>query len=234
MIAAFLVRTPLYEEIKRGDTAGGLYNGFVAFDGKLPLSMAGGASCYSTSLDSMIDVHGGITYDHNNGSDLFLPEGYMVPIIPLTALPSPDELRNLRIVGFNTLHPDDTADKWGFSAVREETLRLMRHIENGSMNDYITFDDFRRLVHNLRKIGGLEVYVENAKGDSIDMYQFEFSDLVNNGAYLYADKDANIETIESGDHELEKKFHEIWDEITSGGGKPFIKSCQWITALKRA
>ena len=69
----------------------------------------------------MVSVHGGITYDSNMNTTL--------PIIPLTAIPSTEELKNFRCIGFDTLHCDDTRDKWPIEKVKEETLRLMHQIE---------------------------------------------------------------------------------------------------------
>lgn len=73
------------------------------------------------TLDDLVRVHGGITYDSGIDVDS--------PLIPLTALPSPDVLKTLRCIGFNTLHCDGTRDNWPIERVKEETLSLMQQIE---------------------------------------------------------------------------------------------------------
>ena len=126
MIIAFLRWNPFYHKLREkwGDdpSVGGEYNGYVAFDAELPLSFMSGASWEdSKSLDCLIDVHGGITYD----SEMDIT----YPMIPLTAIPSPEELKTFRCIGFDTLHSGDTRDKWPLEKVKEETLSLMQQIE---------------------------------------------------------------------------------------------------------
>ena len=126
MVIAFLRWNPFHHRLREkwGDdpSVGGEYNGYVAFDAELPLSSMSGASWEDTeSLDNLLDIHGGITYD----SDI----DTTYPMIPLTAIPNPEELKKFRCIGFDTLHYSDTRDKWPMERVKEETLNLMRQIE---------------------------------------------------------------------------------------------------------
>ena len=128
MIIAFLEPNPFFFKYRKGYDDelnwGGEFNGYVAFDKELPLSHQGGASYDdSNSLDYLVDVHGGITFDNPM---LVLKD---VPIIPLTAIPAPEELKKFRCIGFDTLHYGDTKERWTIDAVKEETLRLMKQIE---------------------------------------------------------------------------------------------------------
>ena len=86
--------------------------------------MSGGDIEDDNILDNIVDVHGGITFDH--------PMTDMIneSIIPLTAIPDPKTLKNFRVIGFDTVHYGDTKAKWPIEAVKEETLRLMKQIES--------------------------------------------------------------------------------------------------------
>lgn len=127
MVVAFLRWNPFHHKIREkwGDdpSVGGEYNGYVAFDTELPPSNMSGADWEDDkSLDYLINVHGGITYD----SDI----DTTYPMIPLTAMPDPEELKTFRCIGFDTLHACDTRDKWPLERVKEETLDLKKQIEN--------------------------------------------------------------------------------------------------------
>lgn len=126
MVIAFLRWNPFHHRLmkKWGDdpTIGGEFNGYVAFDTELPPSWQGRGSFESDDvLDRMVSVHGGITYD----SEMDIT----YPMIPLTAMPDPEELKTFRCIGFDTLHCDDTRDKWPIEMVKAETLELMHQIE---------------------------------------------------------------------------------------------------------
>ena len=126
MVIAFIKWNPFHHRLYKDDfNRGGEYNGYVAFDGELPLSYQGGADYESDDvLDHMVDVHGGITLDYASLED-WIDE----PIIPLTVIPEPEKLKTLRVIGFDTLHCDDTKDRWPIERVKEETLNLKRQIE---------------------------------------------------------------------------------------------------------
>lgn len=122
MTIAFLQRNPLYDYIVEGKDDGGLYNGYVATDKELPLSYQGGADWSdSNALDNFVNVHGGITYDSTYGE--------FREIIPLTSIPDLEILKNMRVIGFDTLHSSDTQERWPFEAIKAETLRLLKQIE---------------------------------------------------------------------------------------------------------
>jgi hypothetical protein len=126
MVIAFLMMNPFHHKLYKGDyDGGGEYNGYVAFDGVLPESCQGSSTWddYDSTLDSMVHVHGGITFD--NPMVALLKE----PIIPLTPIPDRDTLKTLRCIGFDTLHCDDTREKWPIEAIESETIRLMEQIE---------------------------------------------------------------------------------------------------------
>ena len=122
MVVAFLRMSPMHRAFSREGMSpikGGEYNGYVAFDKELPQSWQGLASFLDdNTLDNLVDVHGGITYDAPM-SDL-----ENEPIIPLTEIPSPEVLKTFRCIGFDTLHACDTAEEWTINAVKAETLRL--------------------------------------------------------------------------------------------------------------
>lgn len=126
MVIAFLKMNPFHHKFYKGDfNGGGEYNGYVAFDAELPASWQGGASYEDDNvLDHMVDVHGGITLDCS------MAEMLDDQIIPLTAMPAPEELKNYRCIGFDTLHCDDTRDKWPIEAVKAETLNLMKQVKD--------------------------------------------------------------------------------------------------------
>ena len=103
---------------------GGEYNGYVAFDKELPPSWQGSGSFDSDNvLDRLVHVHGGITFDNSMSA---LTD---CPIIPLTEIPNPEILKNFRCIGFDTLHCDDTKERWTLEATKEEALNLMKQIE---------------------------------------------------------------------------------------------------------
>lgn len=126
MVIAFLRWNPFHHKLREkwGDdpTIGGEYNGYVAFSEELPPSWQGSFSFDRDDvLDRIINVHGGITYDSK--------VDITYPMIPLTAMPSPEELKTFRCIGFDTLHSGDTRDMWTLEKVKEETLSLMQQIE---------------------------------------------------------------------------------------------------------
>ena len=127
MVIAFLMWNPFHHSVfdreKNNCNPGGEYNGYVAFDTKLPLSFQGGSNDVHT-LDDEINVHGGITFD----DEMTCLEN--AAIIPLTAIPSPNELKNYRCIGFDTVHYGDTLEKWPIEAVKKETLNLKKQIED--------------------------------------------------------------------------------------------------------
>ena len=127
MIVAFLRWNPFHYRLREkwGDdpSIGGEYNGYVAFDAELPQSSMSGANWEDReSLDYLINVHGGITYDSEMDTTY--------PMIPLTAMPAPEKLKTFRCIGFDTLHDGNTRDEWPIEKVKEETLDLMHQIEN--------------------------------------------------------------------------------------------------------
>ena len=129
MVIEFLMMNPFHHRFKGSDSLdiGGEYNGYVAFDKELPLSWQGGTPFEDNNcLDNLVNVHGGITFDHNLKD--VLDSGTM-SIIPLTAIPEPDVFKDLRCIGWDCLHDGDTRGKWPLEAVKEETLELMRQIE---------------------------------------------------------------------------------------------------------
>ena len=124
MVIAFLKWNPFHHKLHKGTYEGGEYNGYVAFDKELPLSCQGGAYWEdNNSLDNKVGVHGGITLDRK------MSDWIEEPIIPLTAIPEPEVFKNLRVIGFDTLHCDDTKEYWTFERTKEETLSLKRQIE---------------------------------------------------------------------------------------------------------
>lgn len=126
MVIAFLRENPFHHVFRKGmpPIEGGEYNGYVAFDKELPQSWQSTADFrLNGTLDNLVDVHGGITYDNS----MFDFENE--PIIPLTEIPSPEVLKTFRCIGFDTLHAGDTAEKWTTDAVKAETLRLKEQIE---------------------------------------------------------------------------------------------------------
>ena len=125
MVIAFLMMNPFHHKLYKGNyDRGGEYNGYVAFDGKLPLSLQGGADWEDdNTLDNMVSVHGGITFD----SPMSNLTG--CAIVPLTSIPNPETLKKFRCIGFDTLHCGDTKEKWPEDAVKAETLRLKEQIE---------------------------------------------------------------------------------------------------------
>ena len=126
MVIAFLMMNPFHHKLYKEEyNEGGEYNGYVAFDGVLPESFQGSSTWddYDNTLDSMVHVHGGITFD--NPMVALLKE----PIIPLTPIPDRDTLKTLRCIGFDTLHCDDTREKWTMEATEKETLNLKAQIE---------------------------------------------------------------------------------------------------------
>ena len=125
MVIAFLMMNPFHHKLYKGEfTEGGEYNGYVAFEGNLPLSYQGGKSWDDDdALDNMVDVHGGITLD----TPMTSIED--CPIIPLTRIPDPKTLERYRVIGFDTLHCGDSKDKWPIESVKAETFRLKEQIE---------------------------------------------------------------------------------------------------------
>ena len=128
MVIAFLKMNPFHHKFRPKDTEifeGGEYNGYVAFDAELPGSWQGGAYFDDDNvLEHMVDVHGGITLDCSM-EDMIDDQ-----MIPLTAMPDPKELKKYRCIGFDTLHWNDTREKWSIEAVKKETLYLKKQIED--------------------------------------------------------------------------------------------------------
>jgi hypothetical protein len=127
MVIAFLRWNPFHHKLREkwGDdpSIGCEYNGYVAFSEELPPTWQGSHSFDRDDvLDKIVDVHGGITYDSEMNTTY--------PMIPLTAIPDPEELKTFRCIGFDTLHCGDTRDKWPIERVKAETLKLMHQIEN--------------------------------------------------------------------------------------------------------
>ena len=117
---AFLGINALYDEYKKVGISCGKYNGYVGIiDGdSVPLSCQGKHS-YEDSLDSKVDVHGGITFDGKfDETD---------SIIPITEIPA--DWWKYRIVGFDCASFGDTEKTCPFEFVREETLRLLKQID---------------------------------------------------------------------------------------------------------
>ena len=127
MVIAFLMMNPFHHKFRADFSTkdmGGEFNGYVAFDGNLPLSYQGGKSWVDDdALDNMVHVHGGITFD-SPMSDLA-----DCPIVPITSIPDPKTLKKFRCIGFDTLHSGDTKKEWTEDAVKAETLRLKEQIE---------------------------------------------------------------------------------------------------------
>lgn len=125
ILIAFLARTPFYQQVMEGRMPGGLYNGYIATNKDIPLSHQGGAEWEAINvLDNLVHVHGGITYD----SPLY--KDNRIPMVPLTAIPEPEILDDLRVIGFDTCHYGDIKEDWDFEAVKAETLRLLEQIKN--------------------------------------------------------------------------------------------------------
>ena len=127
MVIAFLMMNPFHHKFRVGmptENMGGEFNGYVAFDGNLPLSYQGGKSWDDDdALDNLVSVHGGITFDSPMADILDNP------IVPITSIPDPETLKNYRCIGFDTLHCDDTKERWPMEAVKQETLQLMSQIK---------------------------------------------------------------------------------------------------------
>ncbi len=120
MIFAFLLKTPFYDDIMKGRYSGGLYNGYVGFSGYLPSSYQSGGS---GELDDLINVHGGITFDRY----VDLSVSWVSGKIPVADSKIPEK-GIYRIVGFDTLHYNDTKDIWNLETVKLETKNLMIQI----------------------------------------------------------------------------------------------------------
>jgi hypothetical protein len=121
---AFLGINNLYDEYKRAGIAGiscGRYNGYVGIieGAGVPLSRQGGCEDYETSLDNLVSVHGGITFDgkFDKGEE----------IIPLTETPA--DWWKYRIVGFDCANFGDTEDNCPFEFAKQEALNLQRQME---------------------------------------------------------------------------------------------------------
>lgn len=127
MVIAFIRWNPFhhsYMDNSNGENYGGEYNGYVAFDGELPLSYQGAALLeVENPLDDLVYVHGGITYDRP------MKISEKTPLIPLTAMPDPETLKKFRVIGFDTLHYGDTKEEWTFEKTKAETLHLKEQIE---------------------------------------------------------------------------------------------------------
>lgn len=134
MIFAFLRQTPVYDKVITNEYIGGLYNGYVAFDDKLPLSIQGSLKLdedllYDDSLDNLVNVHGGITFD----TTIFPSKLNMLPI---TAIPDPETWADgIRCIGFDTLHYRDTKKEWDYDGVKDETIKLYKQILNLIKNE---------------------------------------------------------------------------------------------------
>lgn len=120
----FLRESPLCDEYRKMGILGmscGRYNGYVGIidDAGVPLSRQGGCEDYETSLDNLVSVHGGITFDgkFDKGEE----------IIPLTETPA--DWWKYRIVGFDCASFGDTEENCPFEFVKQEALSLQRQIE---------------------------------------------------------------------------------------------------------
>lgn len=121
---AFLRVSPLYDEYKKTGITSvscGRYNGYVGIinGDSVPLSEIGGCEDYDNSLDNMVVVHGGITFDGKFGG--------AEEIIPLTEIPA--DWWKYRIVGFDCAHLGDTEENCPYEFVRDETTSLQKQIE---------------------------------------------------------------------------------------------------------
>jgi hypothetical protein len=120
MIFAFMRKSPFYEKALAGEEFG-LFNGYVAFSEKLPVSWQSSWDEENT-IDDFIHPHGGITFDRTIGPDM--------EMIPLTEIPDPELWKDgIRCIGFDTAHIDDNAERWNFESVREETLNMLSQVK---------------------------------------------------------------------------------------------------------
>jgi len=123
VIFAFMKESPLYrkygEDPEFKCISGGRYNGYVGFSSILPNTCQGGADYeLEETLDNMIEVHGGITYDGKVSE--------FTEIIPLTDIPK--YWYKYRIIGFDCQHCYDTQDNCTKEYAKKETLSLLRQI----------------------------------------------------------------------------------------------------------
>lgn len=126
-VIAFLRETPCADRIRRGEYEGGLYNGYVAFPNDAikwcwPEDDYGWGYSFYEVVDMYFNVHGGITF----ASTSFNPYG--CPMIPLTAIPDPESMRDWTIIGWDTLHLGDTKEMWTLEETKKETLDLMNQV----------------------------------------------------------------------------------------------------------
>ena len=114
-------KSPFYEKALAGEEFG-LYNGYVAFSDELPQSWQSSWNEEGDVLDNHVRPHGGITYDS------IIKPGF--EIIPLTAIPDPNEWSNgIRCIGFDTAHLGDNAKIWSFDNCKIETLEMLEEVE---------------------------------------------------------------------------------------------------------
>lgn len=81
-------------------------------------------------LDILIPVHGGITYANayvEKDTYEFLTE-------------KPEDSEEYWVLGFDTLHCDDTAENWDEENCKKETLKLLSFLEN--------IDDVKYIIKN--------------------------------------------------------------------------------------
>ena len=123
-VAAFLLRSPLFEMISEGITTGGLYNGYVAFSGYLPDSYMKHVNGRG-ELDNLINIHGGITFDQVID---FSKDCWASDSISVLNTEVPKE-GTYRVIGFDTLHCDDTMEYWTIERTKSETLYLLEQVE---------------------------------------------------------------------------------------------------------
>lgn len=129
----------------------GAYNGYVAIHVQELLTrniQVGDYRLYTVMPDSNklhifpLEVHGGITYT-NHLFDIVDATHKQVNRFNLdfdaviqTIVPShqdilnSSELNNYLVLGFDTKHPNDTPERWNYEAVVNETLNLIKQIEN--------------------------------------------------------------------------------------------------------
>ena len=122
-VAAFLLRSPLFEMISKRMITGGLYNGYVAFSGYLPDSYMKHMNGRG-ELDNLINIHGGITFDQV----VDFSKGFSASGISVLNTEVPKE-GTYRVIGFDTLHCDDTMEYWTIERTKSETLHLLEQVE---------------------------------------------------------------------------------------------------------
>jgi hypothetical protein len=126
MVFAFMKRPPIFG---RMFCVIGAYNGYVGLtpdEKKLPVSwqgVHGNIDENAKTLDDMVDVHGGITFDELEASSDF-KDRFSVEVA-LTDIP--ESFEGCRIIGFDTCHYNDGPhhnEEW----CKRETMSLYNQI----------------------------------------------------------------------------------------------------------